>query len=121
MEGLERSSELSGVGTAVEHSRSCIWTRYSGFKSGLLQPALRTWSRVERIVFDSSVSLRPFHRHVFGTVRVPDFLPAANGSQTPQRLRRANQLSLPGGGSTLRWPPKDGQSSPTVATHATGR
>jgi hypothetical protein len=59
MEGLERSSELSRVGAAVEHSRSCIWTRL-GFKSGLLQPALRTWSRVERIVFDSSVSLRPF-------------------------------------------------------------
>jgi hypothetical protein len=60
MEGLERSSELSRVGTAVEQSRFCIWNRYSGFKSGLLQPALRTWSRVERIVFDSSVSLRPF-------------------------------------------------------------
>jgi hypothetical protein len=60
MEGLERSSELSRVGTAVKHSRSCIWTRYSGLKLGSLQPALWTWSRAERIVFDSSVSLRPF-------------------------------------------------------------
>jgi hypothetical protein len=59
MEGLERSSELSRVGAAEEHSRSCIWTRYSGFKLGLLQTALRTWSRVGRIVFDSSVSLQP--------------------------------------------------------------
>jgi hypothetical protein len=60
MEGLERSSELSRADTAVEHSRFCTWNRYSGLKSGLLQPALRTWSRVERIVFDSSVLLQPF-------------------------------------------------------------
>jgi hypothetical protein len=59
MEGLERSSELSRVGTAVEHSRSCIWSRYSEFKLGLLQPALRAWSRAKRIVLDSSVPLQP--------------------------------------------------------------
>jgi hypothetical protein len=60
MEGLERSSELSRAGTAVEHSRSCTWNQYSGFKLGRLQPALRTWGRAERIVFDSSASLEPF-------------------------------------------------------------
>jgi hypothetical protein len=59
MEGLERSSELSRAGTAVEHWRSCIWSRYSRFKLGLLQPALRTWSCAKRIVFDSSVPLQP--------------------------------------------------------------
>jgi hypothetical protein len=59
MEGLERSSELSRVSMAAEHSRSRIWNQYSGFKLGLLQPALRTWSCAKRIVFDSSVPLQP--------------------------------------------------------------
>jgi hypothetical protein len=58
MEGLERSPELSRVGTAVKHSGACIWTLYSCFKWGLPRPALRTCSRVNCIVFDSLVLLQ---------------------------------------------------------------
>jgi hypothetical protein len=75
MEGLERSFELSWAGTAMKHSGSCIRTLYSCFGLGLLRPALRTWGRAARIVFDSSVPLQPLTVLYSEPSELPDSYP----------------------------------------------
>jgi hypothetical protein len=120
MEGLERSFELSRAGTAVRHSGSCIRTVYSCFGLGLLRPALGTWGRAARIVFDSSVPLQPLT--VLYSERSESL--ASYPKQVIAECHNASgasDLSLPAGASALRWPPKDGQPARTVATQATRR
>jgi hypothetical protein len=120
MEGLERCFELSRAGTAVKHSGSCIRTLHSCFGLGLLRPALRTWGRAARIVFEFSIPLQPLTVLYSKPSELPDSCPKQVVAKR-HNVSDARQLSLPVGASTWRWPPKDGQSALTVAVQAMRR
>ena len=143
MEGLARSPDVNRAGRALKHSRSCIWTSYSYFRLGLLQPALRPLSlycvRLSGFAPASRVLdlNRPNCELLAGSERWRSDATAAAraklaleptcnsaprfGVGPASWLRsqaRICDLHLTGDATTVRWPPKDGR--PALALPNTG-